>query len=47
MAGEEERDALHQVIGSLEEFDTEAQTRILETVALFLGIEVKLSGEAR
>lgn len=44
--GEEERDALHQILGELEDYDAETQTRILETAALFLGIEVKLGGPA-
>jgi hypothetical protein len=48
MSGEDERDALHQVLGIIgDDFDEEQQTRILETAALFLGIEVKLGGEAK
>jgi IMP cyclohydrolase len=44
--GEDERDALHQVLAVLDGYDDEIQTRILETAACFLGIEVKLGGEA-
>ncbi len=45
--GEDERDALHQVLGIIDDFDEEQQTRILETAAIFRGIEVKLGGEAK